>query len=354
MNPAKLLRGSLYLLCFTSFCLSGFSNNALLAQESEDQLWCTYLPGEIDGAAADNGKHIVLIAGDDEYRSEEAMPMLGKLLSQRIGFKCTVLFPIDEATGEIKPDHQTNIPGMQHLQDCDLVILGLRFRGLPDEQMKYLDDYLMAGKPVIAVRTSTHAFRFTKEMESAYQHYDFRSKEKWPLGFGKQVLGETWFNHHGRHGKQSTRGVTNEEHADDVLMTGVSDVWGPTDVYGVRKLPEGSKVLLYGQVIDGMEPDDEPLAGAKNDPMMPLAWTRTWTASTGNECSVFCTTMGSSTDFENAGLRRLLVNASLAMTGLGDQIEDVAGVDPVGEFNPTNFGFKSYKKGTKPADYNLK
>ena len=35
-------------------------------------------------------------------------------------------------------------------------------------------------------------------------------------------------------------------------------------------------------------------------------------------------------------------------------LEDVAGVDPVGEFNPTNFGFKSYKKGTKPADYNLK
>lgn len=328
------------------------SLNPASAQEQEQAaMWCTYEPGS-DTEPAD--KHIVLISGDDEYRSEEALPMLGKILSQRHGFKCTVLFAIDENTGEIKPDHQTNIPGMHHLQDCDLVIMALRFRGLPDEQMKYLDDYLQAGKPVIGLRTSTHAFRFTNEMETSYRHYDFRGNKDWPDGFGKQILGETWVNHHGHHGRQSTRGVVNEQFADDVVLTGVTDVWGPTDVYGIRELPEGCRVLLYGQVIEGMKPEDKPATGDKNSPMMPLAWTRTWSAPSGKPCQIFCTTMGSSTDFESAGLRRLIVNASLQMCGLEQRVTADLNVDYVDDFQPTQFGFGSFRKGLKPSDYDLK
>ncbi len=39
-----------------------------------------------------NAKHIVLVAGDEEYRTEETMPMLAKILSLRHGFRCTVIF----------------------------------------------------------------------------------------------------------------------------------------------------------------------------------------------------------------------------------------------------------------------
>lgn len=316
----------------------------------EKQLWCTY-EGSDDGPGA--GKTVVLISGDEEYRSEEALPMLGKILSQHHGFTCHVLFPIDPESGQIDPNNQNNIPGMHLLELADVAIIALRFRALPDEQMKHFDDFLMAGKPIIALRTSTHAFRFTDKHETSFKKYSFNAREPWVGGFGRHVLGETWVNHHGHHGKESTRGIIADDQKDNVLLKGVTDVWGPTDVYGVRKLPEGCKVLLRGQVIAGMNPDDKPVEGKKNDPMMPLAWTRQWETGENTTCSLMCTTMGAATDFESAGLRRLIVNSVFQMTGLEDKITDSLNVDVVGEFDPTDFGFNRFKEGTKPADYNM-
>src|SRR5712672_1488106 len=80
--------------------------------------WVVYEGGDGPG----KGKHIVLISGDEEYRSEEALPQLGKILARRHGFKCTVLFPIDPATGTINPDI-SNIPGTQALANADVMIL---------------------------------------------------------------------------------------------------------------------------------------------------------------------------------------------------------------------------------------
>nr|MCU0228582.1 hypothetical protein [Bryobacterales bacterium] len=161
------------------------------------------------------GKRVVLISGDDEYRSEEALPQLGRILAARHGFDCTVLYAIDPADGLIKPDFQTNIPGLNALREADLMVIATRFRALPDEQMRWLDEYVNSGKPIVGLRTATHAFAFPKESTSPYKHWSWNDKEKWPGGFGKQVLGETWVSHHGHHAVQSTRGVVakgNEKH----------------------------------------------------------------------------------------------------------------------------------------------
>src|SRR4026207_975147 len=124
---------------------------------------------EYEGKAGPGqGRHIVLLSGDEEYRSEEALPMLGKILSQRHGFKCTVLFPINPADGAIDPNVQTNIPGFEKVKEADLVVLCLRFREVPDEQMKYFVDHISSGKPIIAIRTSTHAFQYSRNKNSAY------------------------------------------------------------------------------------------------------------------------------------------------------------------------------------------
>lgn len=131
-------------------------------------------------------------AGDEEYRSEEALPMLGKILAKPHGFKTTVLFAIDSETWEIDPEHQTNIPGLQNLQYVDLMVIFTRFRELPDEQMKYIDDYIQAGMPVVGIRTSTHAFQYKRNPDSPYAKYDFKSTEKgWEDSFVRQILGET-------------------------------------------------------------------------------------------------------------------------------------------------------------------
>jgi len=106
-------------------------------QGSEAQ-WVTYPGGDGPGA----GYKVVLIAGDEEYRSEEAMPMLGKLLSVRHGFECVVLFSIDAETGAIDPEEQTNIPGLEALADADRMVIATRFRELPDGQTKHIVDYV--------------------------------------------------------------------------------------------------------------------------------------------------------------------------------------------------------------------
>lgn len=300
------------------------------------------------------GKHIVLVSGDDEYRSEEALPQLGKILAVRHGFKCTVLFPVDPADGTIKPDYQTNIPGLEVVPTADLVILFLRFRDLPDNQMKYLVDYIESGRPIIAMRTATHSFNI--KSSKTYAKYTWTSKE-WDGGFGRQVLGETWVSHHGKHGSQSTRGLIAEGMKEHPILRGINDgdIWGPTDVYGVNlPLLGDSKPLVMGQVLEGMKPDDKPVEGKQNTPMMPVAWIKTYTGAAGKPARIFTTTMGASQDLQSAGLRRLLVNATFWGLGMEDRIAANLDVNLVGEFNPTPFKFGGYTKGVKPAAHALK
>lgn len=298
------------------------------------------------------GKHIVLVSGDEEYRSEEALPMLAKILAVRHGFKCTVLFGINPADGTIDPLNKANIPGLAALDDADMLVIFTRFRELPDDQMKHLVDFVNSGKPILGIRTATHAFAYDLNKQSRYAKYDWRSKE-WPGGFGQQVLGETWVNHHGHHGVESTRGIINPQFKDHPMLRGVEDIWGPTDVYTVTHLPKDAQVLVHGQVLEGMKPTDKPVVGPKNHPLMPLIWVRNYTGETGNTSPVLCTTIGAAPDFESEGLRRWFVNACYWALGLADQIPAKGNVDYVGDYHPSYFGFGQFKKGVKPADLEL-
>jgi hypothetical protein len=275
--------------------------------------------------------------------------MLAKLLATRHGFKCTVLFAINPQDGTIDPTVQTNTPGLAVLETADLCVMLLRFREWPDAQMKNFVDYLERGKPIIALRTSTHAFAYSRNKQSPYARFSWNNKD-WPGGFGQQVLGETWINHHGIHGKQSTRGIINEEFKTHPILRGVTDIWGPSDVYGVVNLPAGAQVLVRGQVLTGMTPDDPSLAGPKNDPMMPLVWLLNYSNANGKTNQIVTTTMGAATDLESADLRRLVVNACYWTLGLADKIPPQANVDYVGEFRPSPFGFGKFTRGVKPAD----
>jgi len=190
---------------------------AFASQASAEDPWVVYEGKDGPG----KGKHIVLIAGDEEYRSEEAMPMLGKILAVHHGFKCTVLFSVNPDDGTIDPVNQTNIPGLANLETVDMMIMFLRFRELPDEDMKYIDDFVNSGKPILGLRTATHAFFYKRNMNSPYVKYHFRSQE-WPGGFGQQVLGDTWINHHGHHKVESTRGAINEAFKDCPILTWIA------------------------------------------------------------------------------------------------------------------------------------
>lgn len=306
----------------------------------------------VEGPGA--GKRIVLISGDEEYRSEEALPQLGKILAAHHGFTCTVLFAVDPATGEINPEIRTNIPGLEALDDADLMIIATRFRDLPDEQMAHIDSFVRSRRPVIGLRTATHAFSLTSP---TYASYSWNAPEG---GFGREILGETWISHHGRHGHESTRGVLPSAppgEARHPIARGVTpgSVWGPSDVYTVRlPLPDGCTPVMLGAVLTGMKDGDEPLAGEKNDPMMPIAWTREFADAEEKPRRVFTSTLGAATDFEAEGSRRMIVNAVYWALGMEDGVPEAgAKVDLVGEFHPTAFGFGGHREGVKAGDHAL-
>jgi hypothetical protein len=317
-------------------------------EQSTDQSWISYEGTEGPG----NGKHIVFVSGDEEYRSEEALPMLARILAVRHGFKCTVLFAIDPETGAIDPMNQNNIPGLHHLETADMMVLFTRFRELPDEQMKYIIDYTESGKPVMGLRTATHAFKYNDENSSAYNKYSCTSTS-FEGGYGRQVLGETWVNHHGHHGKESSRGIINGDLSAHPILKGVGDIWGPSDVYTVTTITGTPEVLVYGQVLTGMDPADPPVTDGKNEPMMPVAWTKTYTGESGNTSRVFCTTMGASVDLESEGLRRLLVNGCYWCMGMESQTPEKSDVNYVGEYHPTFFGFGTHRTDLRPSMYKL-
>jgi len=295
-----------------------------------------------------NGINILLISGEEEYRSEEALPMLGKILAGRHGFNCRVIFAIDPQSGEINPNYLSNLPGIDALDSANLMILYTRFRNLPDEQMKYIIDYSNSGKPIIGLRTATHPFKYESNSNSPYKKYGVDDPSG---GYGKIVFGETWVSHHGTHGIQSTQGLVVVDKKNHPAMRGVAGIWGPSNVYGINALPENAEILVHGQVLDGMKADDPPvdIKGLK-----PLIWTRKYIGEDGDTSTILMSTIGAAVDFQSEGLRRVIINSSYWMTGFETLITDSLNISYVdGPYNPSFFGFGSFRQGVIPDNHEM-
>ena len=291
-----------------------------------------------------HGKHIVFLAGDHEYRSEETLPGLARILSKHFGFKCTVLFNVDPKTGEIVPGN-SNMPGMEALDSADLAVVFLRFQNFPKEQMKPLDDYLNRGGPVIGLRTATHAFK-TKAADP-FSKYSYDSKASgYELGFGHQVLGQTWVGHYGTNHKQSTRITIIDDKKNHPILRGVKDIWVQAGGY-VGK-PTDGEILTTAQPLNGMKPDS-PVDTTK--PPMPSEWTRSYKSASGKSGRVFTSLYGTPEDILNDGYRRMLVNGCLWTLALEDSIKPDSNIAFVGPFTPNTFGNGSFAKGVKPSMY---
>jgi Trehalose utilisation len=303
----------------------------------QSPLWLTFPGGDGPG----KGKHVVFVAADQEYRSEFALPMLAKVLAKHHGFHCTVLFSLNDKdevdpTLKIRYDDKTithNIPGLEHLAKAELLVVFSRLISPPEKQFKHLYDYLDAGKPVIGIRTANHGFL----------GFEYKKGGK-KVDFGEDILGGSFRSHHGRWQADSTRGIVVEKNKDHAVLKGVTDVWGPSDVYRTFKeggsLPADCTPLLDGQPLKGRKQDD-----AVNPDLiaLPVAWVKTWTNDKGKTARVFHTTMGSAEDYQNEGLRRLTVNAAYWCLEMEKDIDPKSKVKPVGEYKPLASGF-DYKK----------
>ena len=326
---------------------------ALLKSVWSISLCLTFAVSELAGAAPlvyegnegpGRGKHIVFLAGDHEYRSEESLPELARILAKHHGFKCTVLFNIDPATGEIVAGN-SNMPGIEALDTADLAVVFLRFQNFPPEQMKHFDDYLRRGGPVVGMRTATHAFKMNGADPFTKYSFDYKGTD-YELGFGHQVLGQTWVGHYGKNHQQSTRITIVDDKKNHPILRGVKDVWVQAGGY-VGK-PSDGEILTMAQPLNGMTPDS-PVDAMK--PPMPSEWTRTYKSGSGKTGRVFTSLYGTPEDILNEGYRRMLVNGCFWALGLEDAIQPDANIAFVGPFQPNTFGGGAYARGIKPEMY---
>src|SRR5688572_29200747 len=193
------------------------------------------------------GKHIVFLAGDHEYRSDESLPALARILARHYGFKCSVFITTDPKTGFIEPG-SSHISGLEALKTADLMVVFLRFQDFPDDQMQHIVDYLGRGGPVVGFRTATHAFQI-KRPDAKFLRYTWRGggDEAYQGGFGRQVLGETWVSHYGKNHAQSSRLLLQADQAAHPILRGVKDVWVQSGGYTADPIA-GSTVLALGQI----------------------------------------------------------------------------------------------------------
>jgi hypothetical protein len=301
------------------------------------------------------GKHVVFLSGDEEYRGEEALPMLAKILSRRHSFRTTVLFALDP-DGTINPNNQKSLAGSEALDSADLIVMALRFRNWPEADMRRFERAYLAGTPIVALRTSTHAFNgFAADSPWASWNYNRAG------GWGERVLGETWVSHWGRHKIEATRGVFEPSAKAHPLLRGITSIYGDTDVYEAYPPPD-AEILVRGVVLQTLDRGSPPADYRKrrasdkveqgvNDPAMPIVWTRAHRNEQGRTNRVLTTTLGSATDLEDEGTRRLIVNG--VYWGLGLSVPERADVTYVDPYAPSFYGFDGFRKGLRPSDFAL-
>lgn len=273
-------------------------------------------------AAQPSAPHIVFVTGDDEYRSEITMPMIAKILEKQ-GFRTSV------ARAVPRPQVRDNIEGIEALDSADLMVVFTRFRALPESQLQHVTRYLASRKPIVGLRTSTHAFLYP----AGNAHANLND------GFGTDVFGQKWITHHG-HLSSTDVALIPAAQAHPILR-GVTPFHATSWLYHVAPLAgDDNTLLLEGSSINSSHAkrfDQYP-------PKQPVAWTRTHDGA-----RVFFTTLGHPADFQEPSMRRLLVNGILWALGR-DVPAGGANVDTVGAWTaPDSFDLGAEDKREKVA-----
>lgn len=288
--------------------------------------------------------HIVFVTGDEEYRSEESMPMLATLARRELGAKVTVLHSLD-SLGFIDPNRTDHIEGLKALESADLMVLFTRFRNLPTYERTYITDYAESGKPMVGFRTATHAFFYEKDATLAFFN------EEWPA----KVFGQQWITHHGHFddGKFPVTDISMKPgQEDNPILNGFEPFKAYSWLYHVEggdwKLQGDSDPILMGHSTKSQHEIDGNLDKFPLD--NPVAWTKSYTGSSGKKARVFFTTLGHPYDFKLPEVRKIAMNGIFWALGKESLIPE-KGVDVTLKepYEPNNSGFgELYKKNQKP------
>lgn len=327
-------------ICVLAVVLVISMSSLLTGAERPQRQWVVYRGGDGPG----QGKNIVFVTGDEEYRSEESMPMLARILERDYGFRVTVLYSVD-SLGVINPNQSDNIPGLEALDSADVMVLFLRYRALPEDQRLHILDFAESGRPMVGFRTTTHAFLYKDDPALAHLNED------WP----QRVFGQKWITHHG-HFDDGLARLTEVDllpwQTGHPILRGVRPFGAYSWLYhvegGAHQLYGDTRLLLTGRSLRSSHEQEGRL---DQFPLVnPVAWTKTYTGVSGIPARVFFTTLGHPYDFKEESMRKLALNGILWALGREDLIgpdgADAAFAEP---YEPNNSGFgERFKKGRRP------
>lgn len=291
---------------------------------------------------------IVFVTGDEEYRSEESMPMLAKMVARDLDAEVIVGYSLD-STGVIDPNNLHNISKLDELEDADLMVVFARYRQLPAEMAEKITAYAESGRPMVGFRTATHAFKYLEEKDSALM----KLNDEWPT----KVFGQQWIVHHGHFedGHGTLTDVTLKEgKTDSPILRGVRPFEAYSWLYHVDggdwKLSGDSDPLLMGHSLRSKQEEAGRLDEFPLD--QPVAWTKTYTGSSGKPARVFFTTLGHPYDFKEQSMRKLALNGIYWALGREADIpRNGADAMLVSPYEPSNSGFgEGYQKGVRPEE----
>lgn len=230
--------------------------------------------------AVERRSHVVLLIGEDEYQTERTLPAFADAELADRGLRLTTL--------HCDARDPNDFPGLEALDTADVLVVSVRRRTPPTEQLKRIRAYVESGKPVVGIRTASHAFSLRDNRPPPAGH------EAWPE-FDAQVLGGHYIGHHPAPAAGSPRTLvwTKKERKDHPLLTGLpeGEIVVGSSLYKTSPLAMSAVALMMGRV-EGVEPTE------------PVAWTNT-NVKGGR---VFYTSLGHPDDFKIAAFRRLLVN----------------------------------------------
>ena len=208
---------------------------------------------------------VCLVSGSLEYQSNETLAQLQSFLEDRYDVRCSRAF--------LQGNDEEHLPGLEHLDDCDVMLLFTRRLRLSGDELARIKRYCQADRPLVGVRTASHALQTWLELD-------------------KEVLGGDYQGHYG------LGPVTKISPTDDgrkhPILTGFTPFETSGSLYKNPHVADDVRVLLTGSIVDAQ--------GAPHSE--PIAWTRELAGR-----RIFYTSLGHPDDFSHADFKRLLAQA---------------------------------------------
>ncbi len=266
--------------------VSHFAGTELIVEHIEKFVCPTITSADLVGGVpfrySHDRRNLVMMIGEDEYKTEESLPAFAKSDLEPLGFQVTTILADSQ--------NKNHFPGLiEALKQADVLLVSVRRRLPPEEELAAIRAHIAAGKPVVGIRTASHAFCYRDA--AAQKEALAAGSAAWPE-FDAEVFGGHYTNHHGN-GPKTTVTVA-EGATEHAILRGIASekLIGNGSLYLVRPLVDSATPLLMGSI-----PNQEP---------EPIAYTN---LAGPQKTRTFYTSLGHIDDFANPQFRKLLVNA---------------------------------------------